>query len=605
MFVSPCLGKFVLQTNANPQQEKSSLTFTEDGYVLLADHKVKLSKAEYTILRYLADRQNELITRGELVPLLWSSSSETSERKNGQLYSSALNSHIYRIRKKLNSLPDNPINLKTEYDRGYVLQISPYGAAVSTEFSSVVTKGQAATTLSPHLSTYREQEIKVLTQWMNIAANGNIVGLKGVGKSHFINFLCNSDQLNQHLTLSAEHQVLPLLINLADIPNGELSTLYRAILRVFYEDQNKFGWELQNIIKTLYQQYKHEQDDLATKNAVYDLFLAILEKKLRIILILDHFGSFLEKSTSIQLLSLYNLNTKFKGSVCYITVTDRNASYYDPTLLGEFRTLIDTYTLRLGPLNNSDARNMIISEIGTGSYSISETEISRFYELSGGFPTLLYAICHWWMVEGQTIPTSRWLESLLQKPNSQHRLHQLWESLTQEEQFTLAELAWGKGKRVYFPLKQKLDMTYITVLEDLAARGLCFKDGEDWFISGELLEEYIKQVAPRGLGRVWTDVQTGEIYQGRTLVTGLQPLQHALLIFFLMKPRQRHTHNDLIEAIWPDDMNKEGVSTDALYQVVRGIRKAIEADSSKPRYLINWRGSFEGGYQFFPEGRPE
>lgn len=62
--------------------------------------------------------------------------------------------------------------------------------------------------------------------------------------------------------------------------------------------------------------------------------------------------------------------------------------------------------------------------------------------------------------------------------------------------------------------------------------------------------------------------------------------------------------DDLIEAIWPEEVHKEGVSTEALYQVIRGIRKAIEADTSKPRYLINWRGAFEGGYQFYPEGRP-
>ena len=40
-------------------------------------------------------------------------------------------------------------------------------------------------------------------------------------------------------------------------------------------------------------------------------------------------------------------------------------------------------------------------------------------------------------------------------------------------------------------------------------------------------------------------------------------------------------------------------------QVVAGLRRKIEPDPSRPCYLVNWRGTPEGGYQCFPEGRPE
>jgi DNA-binding response OmpR family regulator len=69
-------------------------------------------------------------------------------------------------------------------------------------------------------------------------------------------------------------------------------------------------------------------------------------------------------------------------------------------------------------------------------------------------------------------------------------------------------------------------------------------------------------------------------------------------------PRVRHTYTDLIEAAWPEDIHREGVSTEALYQLVRGLRRQIESTPSQPRYIVNWRGRPEGGYQCFPEGRP-
>ena len=43
---------------------------------------------------------------------------------------------------------------------------------------------------------------------------------------------------------------------------------------------------------------------------------------------------------------------------------------------------------------------------------------------------------------------------------------------------------------------------------------------------------------------------------------------------------------------------------DALYQVVKELRRKIEPDPAAPRYLVTWRGKPEGGYQLFPEGRP-
>ena len=76
----------------------------------------------------------------------------------------------------------------------------------------------------------------------------------------------------------------------------------------------------------------------------------------------------------------------------------------------------------------------------------------------------------------------------------------------------------------------------------------------------------------------------------------------AVLNYFLKNPFMRHSHQDLIENAWPDDAYKEGVTPDAIYQTIRGIRTRIEPNPSQPFYLITWRG---GGYQFFPEGRPQ
>ena len=103
---------------------------------------------------------------------------------------------------------------------------------------------------------------------------------------------------------------------------------------------------------------------------------------------------------------------------------------------------------------------------------------------------------------------------------------------------------------------------------------------------------------------MWIDEITDEIYQGPRLVKELHPMEHSVFKFFIKNPRMRHTHTTIIEAAWPDDVYKEGVSTESLYQTIRGIRKKIEPNTDTPSYIITWRGQPEGGYQFYPEGKP-
>ncbi len=75
-------------------------------------------------------------------------------------------------------------------------------------------------------------------------------------------------------------------------------------------------------------------------------------------------------------------------------------------------------------------------------------------------------------------------------------------------------------------------------------------------------------------------------------------------MYLLRHPRARVTKTQLIEGVWPDDTVADGVMDDALYQVIRGLRRKIEPEPGQPRFVVTWRGRPEGGYQLFPEGRP-
>ena len=107
------------------------------------------------------------------------------------------------------------------------------------------------------------------------------------------------------------------------------------------------------------------------------------------------------------------------------------------------------------------------------------------------------------------------------------------------------------------------------------------------------------------LGKIWCDEQTGDVYQGRELIQTLTDLERSVLQFFCQFPYTRHTKTDLIFNTWPQELSKLGVTDDSLYHVIMELRKKIESIPSRPCYIVNWRGRPEGGYRFFPEGRPK
>jgi DNA-binding response OmpR family regulator len=141
-------------------------------------------------------------------------------------------------------------------------------------------------------------------------------------------------------------------------------------------------------------------------------------------------------------------------------------------------------------------------------------------------------------------------------------------------------------------------------LAKLEAQGLVHRTGERWEIGSSLLAARVTAEGESSPGGLWLDEATDIVYRGEEPLDDLSPLEGALLRFFLQQPYARHTHTELIEAAWPEDTLRAGVTTEALYQVVRGVRRKVEPRPSQPRYIVNWRGTPEGGYRCFPEGKP-
>ncbi|KAA3664612.1 MAG: winged helix family transcriptional regulator [Chloroflexi bacterium] len=102
--------------------------------------------------------------------------------------------------------------------------------------------------------------------------------------------------------------------------------------------------------------------------------------------------------------------------------------------------------------------------------------------------------------------------------------------------------------------------------------------------------------------QLWLHADTGEFFIGSKPIEGLTPIQRGILTIMLDRVGVYLTKTDIINAAWPDDIAREGVSDDALFQQMSSLRKRLRRYNAQP-FIVTWRGIPEGGYRLLRNGR--
>lgn len=388
--------------------------------------------------------------------------------------------------------------------------------------------------------------------------------------------------------------------------------MYLLILRAFYWVRHRFGSPLEETVKTLYLENRTTQSPFLAQSALHELLFAFQAKQAQVVFVLNHFDRFCQVATPQMLNTLRGLRDSFKESIGFIAGMVQEATYLpDPEALGDMLyELLNRHICWVGPMEAADARWVISQATHTAPAPPPEAEVQAMLALSGGFPALLRTTGYWWLNQTDRPPLDQWLPLLSSDQNIIYWLDRLWEGLTQEEQFALSAVCLWQGQTGTAKKKKglkaaldQLNQEHGPTLRRLAEKGVCHRVETGWRIMGDLLADYIKQVGPSGRGRIRLDEKTEDIYQGVTRLENLTPQEEKLLRYMIRQPYRRNSYADLIGELWPDELLPR--SKDDLFPLIRTLRKKLEVRPSEPRYIINWGRSPEGGYQFYPEGRPE
>jgi DNA-binding winged helix-turn-helix (wHTH) protein len=450
---------------------------------------------------------------------------------------------------------------------------------------------------APEAPPYRAGEVRTIAGWIASGVSGSVVGLPGCGRSNLLQHLCAQPEALRPFLPPGAGPVCLAPVDPYDLPSNTLADLYRAVLHAFAWVRGSLAPPLAERAAALYEAHRAVLDPFQTQRALYELMLAFQEQGARAVLVINRFDRFCEAGAPQMVNTLRGLRDRFKGTLSYIMGMRQEVDALpEPSMLGDMYELLDSHVCYVGAMEPADSRHMLAGVLRAAP-APAEEEVAAMLRLSGGFPSLVKAVGHWWALSpDRPASPERWLAPLLANPSVQYRLDRLWHGLTQEEKLALAEVLRppaGRRGADASPLARRL-----------AAKGCCAHEGGAWRVRGELLAAHVARRADTVRGRIWIDEDARVIYQGEQPVEDLTPLEYNILRFLIAHPRRRHTSDAIIEGAWPPEENKGSISPNNLQVHISSIRKKIEPNPTAPRFLLTWNGR-PGGYQLVPEGKPE
>lgn len=463
--------------------------------------------------------------------------------------------------------------------------------------------------------SYRKSQMQTLTRWIRNGHSGTVIGPTGSGRGNLLGFLANRPDAIAHYLGTDANAVVLLSIDLNNLPDVDLATFYRMILRGFYETRHQLDDELQAKVISIYEENRRETDPFLPQSGLRELLLYCHARRLRVVLIMDRFHKFRQELNGRIIDTLRGLRDSFKSTLTYIIGTRQEIKYLAAeNHLGELYEILDIHRCWLGPMTQADAYTMITQETIVAENKPELIAYEALFWLTGGYPALLKSACAWWVETADKLSQPvDWVAHLMADKGTQFRLEGLWTGLSEAEKMILVEMGQlhqNQNSDLAQARWQAIAETEHLHLQSLENKGLITESQPSPQIIGELLREHVMTVGDSVLGRIAYDQENGQIYQGRQQLK-LSKIRFKILKHMLDHPEEIITFDELREAGWTtgkesEDKHLRIVSTitdQSIYQAVRALRKILRDSDKKRRYIL--AGPRAETYIFYPNGRPE
>lgn len=419
----------------------------------------------------------------------------------------------------------------------------------------------------------REKEVSELISYIKKGSSAQVLALPGVGKSNFLRLLSYSNSVRlKHLGPDYKwfHFVY---MDLSEVQERSLLDILKFIMiSLSYSLSERKMEKETEAVNVFLKEALSFQDELILSQALKKTIdYLCIEKELTVVFLFDRFDTYVPHVISQFFLDLKILRNRAKYRFsCVFALNRPLEDILEPSLLSEFYEFIAGNTIFLS-LSDSFANEFRISYLEKVSgKTVSEKEKKDILEITGGHGKLLRTSFENILSE-EAFPKD--LSSfLLSKSAIKSSLFEIWDALLPQEQLDL--------------FKKSSSEQY---LENI---GL-IKNGK---IQIPLFENKLSDFPKPSAEKIMYDPDTNEISQGKDKLTNkLSSSEFKLLRFLILNKGRVCEKDEIISSVWTDLQTREGVTDQALDQIIYRVRKKIEEDPNNPTHISTIKGR---GYQF-------
>lgn len=415
----------------------------------------------------------------------------------------------------------------------------------------------------------RFDEIKKVIEILRTGRSCQVIGVPGVGKSNVLRLLSYNKSVRELHLGGDESKFHFVYMDFSEVRERNIFDIVKFMfISLSYSLGERELTAEQNAVNGFLKEALEFNDELILFQGIKKSVDYLAERGLYLVFLFDRFEDYVPNIDSKFFLNLKVLRNRVKYHfLCVFATTRPIEDVLEPQVFGEFNEFLIGNNIFL-PIKDEpglEFRFKYLEEI-TGKKSDDATK-AAIEELTGGHGKLAKLCFEACLAD----PNEKNLEEhFLSKKQIRGALFEIWNFLTPEEQNDVEH-----------------DQT-----NEFLEKVFLQNNGK---ITIPLFEKYAK-TTPQTPQKLVYDADKNEIMRGSEVLTErLTPSEFRLLKHLMMKTGQVSEKDEIIEAVWSDVKTREGVTDQALDQIIYRLRRKIEDDPNNPKLIHTVKGR---GYKF-------
>lgn len=419
------------------------------------------------------------------------------------------------------------------------------------------------------------EEIEKVLSFIKAGNSAQIISIPGVGRSNIMGLLSyNREARTLHLQEN-ERWFHFVMMNFSEIKKRPLTDATKYMfLELLDSFEERHMEEESKYIRAIFEQSLKSNDELVLFQGLRkSIDYLSLEKQYTVVFLFDRFEDYLPMLTPQFFSNLRVLRDRAKYRFSAIFPLSRPLEE-----IVENELISDYYEFVVGnivylPLMNKSILDFRLAYIQKqANKKLSEETINEIIKLTGGVGKLARVSAEALLEDPDQADLS---EFLLSNGRVKAVLEEVWKYFTPFEQNLIEENKANESSH-------------------LVAVGLI--KGNRFALP--LLEEFAKKQNEAENHKIIFNKESKEIKKGKQIISdSLTSSEYKLLSFLLNNPDRILERDEIINAVWGDLGTTQGVSEQALDQLIFRVRKKIEENPNSPSYLLTVKGR---GVKFTP-----